>query len=255
MRKYSLLLIPLFIWGCEKTYDNIIDVSQDSYQVTVVAHKDSLDLKNPADSIINIRVIFSPESEVLNVSFDIFASDNSKLNSSPVKLEEEGQNLFKTDFELKEEYPNGNYNINFTVTGTGGNSKMAAVSSFHFNNGQDNFPPVIANTVIEPDTVVVDTMTVVIFTSVEASDPNGKADIEEVYFIVYRPDSTTSGNKTFLFDDGNLENGDAIAGDGIYSRLIEVNETNAKGTYRFEFQAEDRLGELSNIINHLVLIQ
>jgi len=37
--------------------------------------------------------------------------------------------------------------------------------------------------------------------------------------------------------------------------LIQINETNDKGTYRFEFQAEDRSGELSNIINHFVLIQ
>ena len=73
---------------------------------------------------------------------------------------------------------------------------------------------------------------------------------------MYRPDGSTSGAKLLLFDDGNIEDhGDLFAGDGIYSRLIQINETNAKGTYRFEFQAEDRSGEFSNIINHFVLIQ
>jgi len=113
-------------------------------------------------------------------------------------------------------------------------------------------PPVISNSAIEPDTVVV-TATVEILTSLEATDPDENGDIEGVYFSVYRPDGTVS-QKIFLFDDGNPENGDAIAGDGIYSRLIEVNEYNDKGTYRFEFQAENKAGSLSNIINHFVLI-
>lgn len=87
-------------------------------------------------------------------------------------------------------------------------------------------------------------------------DPNGSSDILEVYFKVFRPDGTTNNNKFLLFDDGNVnENGDLTAGDGIYSRLIQVDQSNQKGTYRFEFQAEDRPGALSNIINHYVLIQ
>jgi hypothetical protein len=106
--------------------------------------------------------------------------------------------------------------------------------------------------VIEPDTAVV-TTTVEILTSVEATDPDGNGDIEEVYYFVYRPDGTTS-QKILLFDNGNPANGDEIAGDGIYSRLIQVNQYNDKGTYRFEFQAENIAGSLSNIINHFVLI-
>ena len=156
---------------------------------------------------------------------------------------------------MKPEYPNGNYRVQFSVTGFDGGSKVVALSGFHFNNGEDNLPPLISNTVIDPDTVVV-TDTTIIFTSVEAMDSNGTNDIKEVYYIVYRPDGSTSGAKLLLFDDGNaVENGDLVAGDGIYSRLIQINETNDKGIYRFEFQAEDRSGELSNIINHFVLIQ
>ncbi len=108
---------------------------------------------------------------------------------------------------------------------------------------------------VEPDTVVA-TDTILILTSLRVSDGNGLNDISEVYFIVYRPDGSTSGNKVFLFDDGNLlQNGDQTAGDGIYSRIIFVNQTNAKGTYRFEFKAIDRGGLQSNIINYPVLIQ
>ena len=78
----------------------------------------------------------------------------------------------------------------------------------------------------------------------------------KVYFIVYKPDGSTNDSQLELFDDGNIDDhGDLIAGDGIYSRLIQINETNDKGTYRFEFQAKDRSGKSSNIIDHFVLIQ
>lgn len=255
MGKSILLLIPLLIWGCEQTYDNVVDTSTENYQVTsIVGVKDTVDLKVPGDSVLNLRMIFSPQSEVNKPYFSIFASDNSQLNSSPIEMIEVANNVFDNQYILTSEDPIGNYTIKFSVTGFDGINKQVATSYFFFNNGQDNVPPVISNSVIEPDTVVV-TETTAIFTSVEVEDSNGQSDILEVYFIVYRPDGTTNGNKIQLFDDGSSTNGDVTAGDGIYSRLIQVDETNQKGTYRFEFQAKDRLGALSNILNHYVLIQ
>ena len=42
MRKALLLMIPFLIWGCEQTYDNVIESSTDNYQVTsIVGVKDS----------------------------------------------------------------------------------------------------------------------------------------------------------------------------------------------------------------------
>jgi hypothetical protein len=255
MRKSYFLLIPLLIWGCEKSYEEIIDSGTDNYQVSTIAGiKDTVDLKNPPDSLLNLRLIFTPSSQVYKAYFDIYASDNSRLNSQPVEMFEVTDNLYENQFTLKREYPIGNYIIRFYAEGFEGNLKQVALGTFYFKNGQDNLPPVVANSFIDPDTVVV-TQPTVIFISVEASDPNGLNDILEVYFIVYRPDGTTNGNKVLLYDDGKSENGDVTAGDGIFSRLIQVDQTNQKGTYRFEFQAKDRIGDLSNIINHFVLIQ
>ena len=256
MRKFGLLLIPLLFWGCDKTFENVIDVTRENYQVTVVSGiKDTIDLKNPSDSLLNLRLIFTPESEVNRVYFDVIDPDDSPLNSSPIEMINISGVIYENQFILKPEHPNGKYKVQFSVTGFDGENQVAAVSSFQFNNGQDNIPPFISNTVVDPDTAVV-TDTTIIFTSVEAMDSNGVNDIKEVYYIVYRPDGSTSGAKLLLFDDGNIEDhGDLVAGDGIYSRLIQINETNDKGTYRFEFQAEDRSGEFSNIINHFVLIQ
>jgi hypothetical protein len=255
MGKLYLLLIPLVIWGCEQTFDNVIGTSSESYQLTsVIGIKDTVDLKVPGDSLLSLRLIFTPQSQINKVYFDIYASDNTRLNAAPVEMQEVSNKIYEENFILKREYPIGNYNVKFSVTGFDGKNKQVAVGSFYFNNGQDNLPPIISNTVIEPDTVEV-TQPTVIFTSVEASDSNGLNDISEVYFIVYKPDGTTNNNKVSLYDDGQSENGDLTAGDGIFSRLIQVDQSNQKGTYRFEFQARDRLGDLSNIINHLVLIQ
>jgi hypothetical protein len=258
MRKSYFLLIPLLIWGCEKTYDNLIDTSTENFQVTDIIFIDHnppvYDLKNPEDSLLKLRVIFTSQSEVSKTYFDIYASDNSRLNSSPVEMQEVTENIFENQFILLSENPIGNYTVRFSASGIEGNTKQVAIGSFYFNNGQDNLPPEIFNTVIEPDTAVVNDTTV-IFASVGAMDPNGANDIEEVYFVVYRPDGTTNNSKILLYDDGKLENGDKIAGDGIYSRLIQVDQSNQKGIYRFEFRAKDRSGELSNIINHFVLIQ
>lgn len=254
MRKILFFLIPLLIWGCEQTFDNVIDTTTDNYQVTLVSHPDSVDLKNPGDSLLNVRIGFTQGSQLQQVFFDVIASDNSLLNPSPIEMFDISNNLFSAQFILKPEYPNGTYKLNFTAKGTSGISKLVATSSFIFNNGQDNLAPVISNTVIDPDTAIVNDTTV-IFTSVDAIDSNGANDILEVYFIVYKPDGSTNNTKLFLFDDGKLEHGDKIAGDSTYSLLIQVDQSNDKGTYRFEFQAKDRSGELSNIINHFVLIQ
>lgn len=254
MQKIALLLLPLIFFGCDKTFDEIVDSSPNNYQVTSVSPVDSFSYR-PDDSLVTIRIIFTNSSEVGSVFCDVIASDETKLNGSPFQLlDPNGINRFANDFPLSEFSPNGIYNIKFYVQNSDESLQQVALTSFKYNNGQNNLPPEITNTVIIPDTVVVDTTTV-ISTSVEASDPNGQNDIGLVFFVVYRPDGTSNNNRNELFDDGNIDHGDHIAGDGIYSLLIQVDETNQKGAYRFEFQAVDRGGKFSNKIDHIVLIQ
>ncbi len=254
MRKFILFFVPLLFWGCDKTFENVIDVNRENYQVTSVSGiKDTIDLKIPSDSLLNLRLIFASGSVVNRAYFNIIDPDGNSL-PAPVELNKFSEVLYENQFTLRPTYTNGSYNVQFSVTGFDEINRLVAVRSFYFNNGQDNIPPVISNTVIDPDTVVVDS-TVVIFTSVEASDSNGYNDIDEVYFVVYKPDGTSNFSKILMYDDGNItEHGDLAAGDGIFSRLIQIDETNDKGTYRFEFLAEDRVGNFSNILNHFVLI-
>ncbi len=252
----TAILLFAFLSGCEKDFDAVIDVSYENYQVSFVGGmKDTVDLKNPPDSLLELRLGFRSGSQINKVYFDIYASDNSLLNTSPVEMHSIGNNIFANQFILKRNYPIGNYNVKFNVTGFNGVNKLVAIGYFFFNNGQDNVAPIISNAIIDPDTLVV-TDTTFILTSVQAADNNGLNDIETVNFVVYRPDGSSNNTQVPMLDNGNLdENGDQTAGDGIFSRIIFVDQNNMKGTYRFQFQAHDRLGLLSNTIDYFVLIQ
>lgn len=258
-----LAITLIFFWGCEKDFTDTIDVQNNSYQVVRVNVKDSL--QYPVDTSAVFRIEFNSSSDIKNVSYDIYSPDKSKLNLTPLAMLDNGNSsngditandrIYSASFSLDSNQINGNYEIRYFVTDRLDKTIQVASSVYNYNNGTANVAPLISNSVIDPDTAVV-TSTTVILTSVQAFDQNGLSDLEKVYFVVYRPDGTTNGNQNILFDDGDLANhGDQTAGDGIYSLLIQITSANAKGTYRFEFQARDRGGKLSNTINHFVLIQ
>lgn len=259
----SLNLILTLFWGCEKEYDNMIENFNPDYQVKIVSPSDSIKY-NPVDSLIIIRIEFNSASNIQNVFCDVYASDNTKLNSSPLTLLDNGKaangddiandGSYANKIALSEYYPNGIYSIKYYATDKSNSTKQVAIGTFKFNNGQANIAPIISNDIVDPDTAVV-TDTTIILTSINVFDENGLSDIDKVYFVVYRPNGTTSGAQNVLFDDGLASHGDQTAGDGIYSLIIEIYSTNTKGTYRLEFQAKDRGGKLSNIINHSLLIQ
>lgn len=258
------LLALVFFFACEKKYDGVIDTSSSDYQVKSVSPKDSI-FFNRIDSSFVIQIEFSRNSTLNSVYANILNPEGKKHFGNDLILFDNGKNengdsisgdkIFSNKTFMKSKDPNGLYTIKYYVDDNISTKKFVAQSSFKYRNGENNIAPVISNAFIDPDTLVVNTTTT-IQTRITVFDGNGLSDIKEVYFIVYRPDGSTNNIKTQLYDDGNLStNGDLQAGDGIYSRKIQVNETNAKGTYRFEFKAIDRGGLFSNIINYLVLIQ
>lgn len=258
------LLLAIVFTACDKQYDTVIENYNPDYQVKLVAPSDSIRF-NPVDSLITIRIAFNSAVSIQNVYCDVYAADNTKLNSSPLTLLDNGKiangddvakdGSYANKIALSEYYPNGIYNIKYFVNDNSNTTKQVALGTFKFDNGQNNFAPIISDDIVDPDTAVV-TDTTIILTSVKVSDQNGLSDIDKVYFVVYRPDGTTSNAQNIMYDDGNLsQHGDQTAGDGIYSLIISINSTNTKGTYRIEFQAKDRGGKLSNIINHSLLIQ
>ena len=256
MRKIVLLLLPIIFIGCEQTFDNIIDAVQNNYQVSLVSPTDSITYRED-DSLVTIIIIFTSSSEVSNVFCDVFASDNSKLNSSEIQLfDDNDNNRFFNEFPLSQFYPNGVYNIKYYVKTADETMQQVAIGNFRYNNGQDNVAPVVSNLVM-PDSIQAGET---ILFHVEVSDSNGLNDIEFVFYEAYDPNGVRIVNSQGIFqfpmfDDGNTsENGDVTAGDGIFTVILTFPASAQKGTWRFEFQARDRSKLLSNKIIHNIIV-
>ena len=143
------------------------------------------------------------------------------------------------------------------VTATDGSSlQSSSTSASLLVISRTNSPPRLSN-LTAPDTVTVaigETATIPM--TVVASDSNGLADIKEVFFL-----SLDSSNPTTHFqmkDDGGANgsfSGDAVAGDGTYSIVIQlVASSSTKPSYRFQFQARDAAGDTSASLLHTITI-
>ncbi len=91
-----------------------------------------------------------------------------------------------------------------------------------------------------------------------ASDPDGQSDIALVEFW----NQTSPASRLLMCDDGSAglcgasqDSGDAVAGDGLFTRRVFITSDNAAGTNTLAFQATDRAGLQSAVLTHDVVIQ
>lgn len=72
------------------------------------------------------------------------------------------------------------------------------------------------------------------------SDPNGRTDIDSVYFMNL---SSTQPSVVLMYDDGDLAtHGDSVAADGTWSRRLSIDAATSTGAKTFRFSATDRAG-------------
>jgi hypothetical protein len=264
MKKFALLLLlPFLFWGCEKTYDSVINPKQTStIQVTNIAPIDSVDYST-SDSVLTFAITFNSTEQIQAVYCNIVKPDGTQLNSSAINLYNDGDipvhgdssagdNTFSNKFTMSNSYNNGVYLVKYYVDDIYGSTNYISAQNYVFDNSKDQFAPVLSDLNL-PDSVA---LTQTFIFNVTASDSNGLANIDNVSFKLYRPDSTLAG--TFLMhDDGDLAVwGDSTAGDGIYSYRNSFSPTAQTGDWRFEFQAIDYTNLLSNkIIKNLKVTQ
>ena len=88
---------------------------------------------------------------------------------------------------------------------------------------------------------------------ISVSDPQGLDDVDIVYFVIERPDSSLDPDTAFMTDDGLGV--DSLSGDGVFSYgmagPIEFSQT---GDFIFRFGAIDLDGHMSNAIEETFLI-
>ena len=266
MNKYLIFLIPLFLWGCSKKYDVVIDSGITNYQVTNVnSFNDTLFV--PGDSSIVVTLSLNSSEGFKSIYFNIIAPDGELLNSTPVPLFNDGNdllhgdvskedNIFSNKYPFSQSFLNGKYTIQYYIINSNDKAALVAEHSFIYNNNITDVPPVVFN-LVAPDTVSLNTSaTTDILITIQAADSNGLKDINIVFFNSFKPNGDPATNNPFLmYDDGNSHNGDAVAGDGIYSLIISLPPESNKGTYRWEFQAQDREKKTSNIIIHNIVVK
>lgn len=81
------------------------------------------------------------------------------------------------------------------------------------------------------------------------SDPDGLANISSVRFW-----NVTAPDQTFdLRDDG--QGGDETAGDGRYTATVTIASTNNPGSNTFAFQATDRSGLTSGVVERTITVE
>jgi hypothetical protein len=128
---------------------------------------------------------------------------------------------------------------------------------------QSNRPPVLSDLQC-PDTISLGSFPAISFPiTVRATDPDGQSDIAKVFFNSYKPNgSPANGNPFQMYDDGSETiiyppegtSGDRIKGDSIYTLTVTIDSSNAKGPYRFDFQAVDRSNAYSNTLTKYILV-
>lgn len=119
---------------------------------------------------------------------------------------------------------------------------------------QDNHPPELS-ALTAPSAISRSATPNTYLLAVSASDPDAASGdrVTRVFFNSFRPDGTpASGNPFQMRDDGT--GGDDTADDGRYSLIIQITSANPTGDYRFEFQAQDNSGALSEKLIHTITV-
>lgn len=122
---------------------------------------------------------------------------------------------------------------------------------------RNNSPPKLdPQSLVAPDTVILPIGgSLLIPMNIAASDSDGLADVREVFFRSL--DSSDPTQKFHLQDDGNFSSGDAVAGDGVFSIIIQLDDTGppVRRTFRFAFQALDSFSDTSATVLHFLTVR
>jgi hypothetical protein len=262
-----LPIVLLFgLYACDETPNETVEQIVANINVTQIEAPASF-IYAKSDSMFVASVEFDDSENIESVWATVKSVDGEITVSEETKLvddgtiqnsgdEKTGDDIYSTKISMSKTYPNGNYVIDFFVSPTSGDSKKIGSHILSYDNGQNNYAPVISDLVLQSEASRGESF---IFT-VKAADSNGLNDIYQVYFKLYRPDGTLvdpqNGYGYFLMDDSGSEIlGDATADDGIFSFKNSFGSSSQTGAWKFILQAVDRNGLVSNIITQELTVK
>ncbi len=253
---FFILLLTFLFGGCDGAEDSIVDPVVNDFNVTNITAPTTLKYTG-SDTKLITSITFSDSKSILRTWINLDSQDGTVNIAYKVSMVKSGENVYSISIPMEEDMPSLNYTIDYYYQTEIQAEKKIASHNFEYDNSQNNVAPIISNPLlyytlevpILRDTLENDRE---IILSIEVTDENGLSDIDSVYTDFYSP-SNPSALRVILFDDGDSDHGDAIAGDGIYS-LKNIFQ-NAYGNRKFEFWARDRAGVLSNMITHNLVVK
>ncbi len=137
----------------------------------------------------------------------------------------------------------GNYDLEFQAVDLSGDGSATLSKPIFLENA----PPYLA-IILLPDSVQRPPLgSDIIDVQVRGNDPQGLGDINMINMAIFRIGGDTTVIE--LFDDGDFDNHrDEQAGDGIFSRGLQVAANSTADLFFFEFQAEDKVGNVSPVV-------
>lgn len=205
-----------------------------------------------ADSLADVEYVFSqfyPPAHPNPTRRDTLSDDGLSGDVTP------GDGIFSLILSSGLIKEPSDYFLRFQAQDKSGNSSLAAVAQIRGMAARPE-PPVISN-LVAPDTVqIVAGQVVQVLITIDVTDPQGLSDLDFVRFRSFLPNGNEAGDSPIeLADDGDIVNtGDEVAGDGTYSRIINLPPTALRGSFRFVFEARDKSGLSSNTIEHIMTV-
>ncbi len=260
------IILNLTFTACERIPDGVVDTRTVDYKVVKV-EAPAIVIYSTTDSLVATSIQFIRTESIAKVWLSVKSIDGKQTVFTQIEMaddgntpknsdQKKGDGIFSAKFGMSKKYSSVKYMIEYfaedNIQRSPDNVSKIAEHIFLFDNQQKNLPPIISNLLIPQS---VNRGDIFIF-SVKAEDPNGLNDILQVYFKLFRPDGTqvkpSESQDFFLMDDTGSKDiyGDEKGGDGIYSFKNSFGTTSQIGIWRFEFQAKDRAGNLSNKLIH-----
>ncbi len=243
IKKIAFLLLALLIFGCGG--NNGTSPATPGLSVVYCPLNNNFD----SNLLIIIRVADPQGPADIDSVWGSFWFMENQSNSSPILLNDNGVDGDSTAGDeaysavispLTGFFQFGYYRLRVQAVDKSGNSSAGVDRIVWMVDGDG---PILFD-VAAPDSIQRGSQTPAYIT-VRAYDPDGRSDIDSVFFISLRPDSTSSGSHFYMFDDGQTYE-DQAANDGQYTIGIVTDVSNQLGDYTFTFFALDSSGNQSN---------
>ena len=270
--RLSLILVPSFLLaflsGCTKQTGGVLDPSGiPPFVGTTAAFPDSIRMKSLPQSNGILSVTIRAQAKIIrqagsaaiaSVNASIIASGATDPfltlamhddGLSPDSVAGDGIYSALIQFTIPRS-ASGIYRLKVVASDIQGFVSNAAESPLFMV--RDNQPPVLSN-LVAPDSAVVPVggfVNIPIY--IRATDPDGQADIVQVYFRSL--DSSDPTQRFVMNNDGSAPG--SVPGDSTYAIVVKATDSpTVRKKYRFAFQAIDTFGDTSATILHSITLQ